>query len=688
MKTIFKKFRQGSFCVSKLIYFLITLLITINSSNAIAQKKELANNDNFKTRIVDSVTVLNEINISRDIQKKNLGDKKEYTHAKNAINYALALKDTLLYARALDNLGLLYRFNQQYGQALTLHIKAFELIEDLPVDPLYKMIFANNAGVAARYFEKYDISVKYYLAALKIAEKENDLRNIAISSNGLGNALANIPEKQDEALSYFNRALKAEKSRNNARGIAMNFLSIGDYYIQKKEYTIARDYLEKLKKLNTTNNDEHGLAITDEFLGISYLEEGKDYNKALSYFTTSLESFRLTKNVLKESEILSQMAAIKEKQHKTDQALEYYHRSMELARQINSKGLIMANAENIASIYENRNDLKKALKYFKVAKLYKDSIDLTDQQIQIAALTSNYDIEKKEARIELLENEKKLRKEQLLSQQEKLKRQEILFLLIGISILAILVISLLQNRHIKLKKKSDLLFASQEKERLKALYERDLAQAEMHASRLQLNPHFLFNCLNGINYLIQMKENEKATNYLIVFSRFLRMVLQTSKNQVIPLHEELTLVRHYLTLESNRFDGNFSYTISVDDEEKIKQVMIPPLLLQPYAENAILHGLLPSNKEKKELNINVHFCDEGVKIIIEDNGVGNANDETYKASQSHKSMGTQITQDRIDLFNKSYSGHISCKIIDKTDKAGLETGTAVIIEIHPKQESA
>ena len=243
MKTIFKKFRQGSFCTSKLIYFLITLLITINSSNAIAQKDELANNDNFKNKIIDSVTVLNEINISRDIQKKNSGDKKEYTHAKNAINYALALKDTLLYARALDNLGLLYRFNQQYGQALTLHVKAFELIKNLPVYPLYKMIFANNAGVAARYFEKYDISVKYYLAALKIAEKENDLKNIAISSNGLGNALENIPEKQDEALSYFNRALKAEKSRNNSRGIAMNFLSIGDYYIQKKEYTIARDYL-------------------------------------------------------------------------------------------------------------------------------------------------------------------------------------------------------------------------------------------------------------------------------------------------------------------------------------------------------------------------------------------------------------------------------------------------------------
>lgn len=662
-------------------FFLIAFIVLIFPFDGIAQMESFKTMDTFKTAQIDSILVLNEMSISREIQKNKSNDSKEYVHAKNAINYALSLKDTLLYARALDNLGLIYRYNQQYLQALTLHAKAFDLIKKMPVEPIYKMIFANNAGVAARYFDKYDISVKYYLAALKIAEKENDLRNIAISSNGLGNALENIPERENEALSFFYRALKVEKYRNNAKGMAMNFLSIGDYYIRKKDYKTARNYLQMLKKLNEVNSDAHGLAITDEYFGISYLDEGKDYNTALSYFKTSLERFRMTRNFQNQGEILSKMAEISKKQNKTDQALKYYNESMDLAKQINSKGLIMENAENISSIYENSNDLKNALKFYKLAKKYKDSIDLSDQQIQIAALTSNYEIEKKETRIQILEKEKGLRQEQLLSQQEKMKRQKILFLLIAISILAILVISLLQNRHIALKKKSDLIFASQEKEKLKALYERDLAQAEMEASRLQLNPHFLFNCLNGINYLIQKGENEKATNYLIVFSRFLRMVLETSKTQLITLDEELILIRHYLTLESNRFDGNFSYNVSINNEESAQKIMIPPLLLQPYVENAILHGLLPSDNEKKELNINVFFKNEGAQIIIDDNGVGKAENNFSYNENSHKSMGTQITQQRIDLYNKNCEGQIDSQTIDKKNENELNTGIRVIIDI-------
>jgi tetratricopeptide (TPR) repeat protein len=629
---------------------------------------------------IDSTTVLNEIKISRELQKKNPEDSNDYVHAKNAINYALVLKDTLLYARALDNLGLLYRYNQEYSQSLDLHIKAFDLVKNMNVAPIFKMIFANNAGVSARYFEKYDLAVQYYLDALKIAEKENDLKNIAISSNGLGNTLGNIPERQDESLAYFNRALQAEKSRNNPRGMAMNFLSIGDYYIQKKEYKIARDYLKKLKDLNRTNKDKHGLAITDEFYGISYLEEGKELDRALSYFKTSLHRFEEVNDLQKQAEILSQIGSVYEKLGETGDALINYDRSMSLAKTINSKGLILSNAENIGSIYEKRNDFEKALQYYKLSHLYRDSIDLFQQKIQIAALTNNYEIVKKESRIKILENEKRLRQEQLSSQKEKTKRQGVLFLLIGIVILAVLAISIMQNRNIKLKKKSELLFAANEKERLKALYERDLAQAQMQASRLQLNPHFLFNCLNGINFLIQKEENEKAANYLIVFSRFLRLVLETSKSPVISLEEELAMIRHYLMLESNRFDGNFSYRLSVENEEKTKHVMIPSLLLQPYVENAILHGLLPSEKEKKELNINVSFNDGETAIIIEDNGVGKVEDESRK-DNSHQSMGTKITQERINLFNKNYDGHISCETVNRTCLNRFQTGTSVIIKL-------
>ena len=656
--------------------FLFSLLI-----GAEGQINEVQTKGFLKFSPIDSNRVLKEMKLSREVHKKNPEGGEQYNHAQKAIDYALAYNDTLLYARAIDNLGLLYRFNQQYSQAISLHSKAFEMIKNMPGQPVYKMIFANNAGVAARYFEKYDLSVLYYLAALKLAEKENDLKNIAISSNGLGNALGNIPERQEEALAFFNRALEVEKLRNNELGVAMNYLSISDYYIEKKEFNTSRKYLAKLKEVNKKRNDEYGLAMTDEFYGLSFLKEGIDYNRSLDYFKMSLDRFRKIKDVQKQAELLSSMARVSEKQENSEQALNYYIQSMNLAKVNHSKGLIMANAERLAHIYEGRNNLQKALEYYKVARVYKDSIDLSQQLIQVAALTTRYDIEKKESRIELLENEKQLRKEQLSFQHEKIKKQQILFLLFGVLAVSILLISIIQNKASKNKKRSVILLANQEKERLQAIYERDLAQAEMLAARMQINPHFLFNCLNAINYLIQKGENEKATKYLVLFSRFVRMVLESSESHVVPLEEELSLIRHYLKLEENRFDQKFTYHITVDDSERIKEILIPPLLLQPFVENAILHGLLPSKKDSKELHILVSFSNNTTEICIEDNGIGYKNDKSIKTDNRHKSMGTKITADRINHYNKNYQSQIGCKTEVYQCEKGFAAGTRVSVTL-------
>lgn len=236
---------------------------------------ELENNDSLKVAYA--------IHLTWEIYNNSHNEEEEYRYARDAINRALSLNDTLLYARALDNLGLLYRYHQHYGEALSLHTKAFKLIKDKKVKPLYKMIFANNAGVAARYNQEYDLSIAYYMKALKIAEQENDLRNIAISTNGIGNALGNIPGRKEAALNYFKRSLNAETKRENSLGIAMNYLSIRDYYMDREQFAKARSYLHKLLEINQNRKDRCGLAITYEFYGKCYFKEGKDLEKAL-YF--------------------------------------------------------------------------------------------------------------------------------------------------------------------------------------------------------------------------------------------------------------------------------------------------------------------------------------------------------------------------------------------------------------------
>src|SRR5690606_6410703 len=121
------------------------------------------------------------IRLSRETHRKNHNEAYEYRLAQKALDGALELNDTLLYARALDNMGLLYRYHQRYHEAIPFHRKAYDLVKDRHVAHLYKMIFANNTGLAANYNEQFDLAVSYYLQALALAEKEQDLKNISVA---------------------------------------------------------------------------------------------------------------------------------------------------------------------------------------------------------------------------------------------------------------------------------------------------------------------------------------------------------------------------------------------------------------------------------------------------------------------------------------------------------------------------
>src|SRR5690554_1944958 len=144
--------------------------------------------------IHDSLKILAAIDLSRALHDQGQHNEDHF-YAMFATERAEKQSDTLLYSRTLDNLGLIYRFHQHYAKSLPLHIKAYNFVKDKKVLPYYKMRFANNAAVAARYDQLYDQSVRFFIEALKIAELEQDLRNIAIASNGLGNTFINIPER-------------------------------------------------------------------------------------------------------------------------------------------------------------------------------------------------------------------------------------------------------------------------------------------------------------------------------------------------------------------------------------------------------------------------------------------------------------------------------------------------------------
>ncbi|QAA80637.1 tetratricopeptide repeat protein [Aequorivita sp. H23M31] len=635
----------------------------------------------FQSETNDSLKVIHEITLSKEIHRHKHNIDLEYKHAQSAADRALKIKDTLLYARALDNLGLLYRYHEHYDEALTLHAKAFELIRERDVKPLYKMIFANNAGVAGRYNHNYDKAFNFYLQALQIAETENDLKNIAISSNGIGNTLSNIPGRENEIMFYFERALEAEKARNNSLGMAMNYLSISGYYMDIGDYQTARKYLDDLLAINTERNDLFGLAITYEFRGISYLKEEIDLDKAVSYFKKSVDQFKALNNEHKEAALLVHLGDTYLKKGELNRAENFYQQSLNLSKKLGSFGLISSNASKLSSLSEKKGDARSALEYYKLSHVYRDSINLNEQAVQIEALKRKYDLESKENHIQLLEKDKDLQQAVLNSQKEQLQRKQIVNILLGIGLLAILIIFVLQFRNYRTRKITSAKINLAEKEKMQTIYERNLAQAEILVTRLRVNPHFLFNSLNAINYLIQSGQNDKAVQYLEIFSHYTRMVLDTSNQQLIPLEDELELSEHYLLLEENRFENNFSFSIVSEDVEDIDSILIPPLLLQPFLENAIWHGLLTSPREEKILEVRVVHKEDLTQVIIEDNGAGRNNKPKRTSIKTHKSMGVQIINERIDLYNKTHSGQISYDIVDKKDENGNSLGTQIILNL-------
>lgn len=214
----------------------------------------------------------------------------------------------------------------------------------------------------------------------------------------------------------------------------------------------------------------------------------------------------------------------------------------------------------------------------------------------------------------------------------------------------------------------------------KIILENDLLQFESKALRAQMNPHFIFNCLNSIKSLIQDQANKKAIHYLTLFSRFIRNVLHYSEAKRITLEEELKLCQTYLEMEKLRFEKSFSYQLEVAPQVDTGFVKVPPMILQPFLENAIWHGLMHKEGDR-QLNLTVEGQEEAVVCIIEDNGIGREQAKVLQlhSTKQHQSFGTQLTQDRLQVNNRLFNSHYLVNIIDKM-KQGRAAGTRV--ELH------
>jgi LytS/YehU family sensor histidine kinase len=217
--------------------------------------------------------------------------------------------------------------------------------------------------------------------------------------------------------------------------------------------------------------------------------------------------------------------------------------------------------------------------------------------------------------------------------------------------------------------------------------QRKTLEIEKNLLKSQMNPHFIFNAMNSIQSFIAVNDTLSAERYLSKFARLIRMILENSTKQTVPLSDEMQALQFYLDLERVRFNYKFDYDLELDNNIEEELICIPPMLIQPFVENAILHGIM-HKKDKGNIKINIIDDEEKQTLIcvIADDGIGREAAQKLKEQfksegRKHKSIGMQLTRDRLDAINKETGQELNCVIEDIMDDNNNACGTKVTIKI-------
>lgn len=527
-------------------------------------------------------------------------------------------------------------------------------------------------------FEQYFESIKQ---GLREKKRINDNRGMIWSFYRIAHIYQSVGDFET-ALDYFRQSIR-QASSQSLQG--KPFRSMGNIFLYLENYDSSIAYFRK--GLQIKPDDGPCLAG----LGKLFILR-KEYDTALNYLQNAIADFKRRNNG---GGIMWALVDI----GKSYIGLKQYTKALRSARECKAMAEYLNSKDVMQYVYEIHWKIYEALQqkdsaYFYIQKFVplKDSLERAKFRFQHLQKLALYKVEAKEeqqqARIDLLHKDNQIKQQQL--QKEGLLKK----LMIG-SFIALALISIILFRNALLKRKNEkhkrelaeneLQIQKLESERTTAGLQQQATELEMQALRAQMNPHFIFNCLSSINRFILKNESEIASDYLTKFSRLIRMVLNNSRQKMIILEDELEMLRLYLDLERLRFKNSFDYSIIFHNNFDAASIFIPPLLLQPFAENAIWHGLM--NKEGKgilevafELENNVLICH------ITDNGVGRKKAEALKSKsiEKQKSMGMKITAERLALLNKDVEKTIF-SVEDLVDAEGQATGTRVTLKIRYKE---
>lgn len=657
IKFTFLMRKSISLCIVSFLLFGMSVFCQNRTADSLVFALNKTNND------IDRVQLLNSI---ADAYKGS-DPKRVLEYAGRALKLSQKIKHRIAEGNAFLNIGNGNIIIGNYTEALRNFSNAQAIFEKLSEtnSGLSKEDIANGlarsyGSIAIVFSEQsnYARALQYHLKAVKIYEKEGNLKKIAQIYNNIG--IVYQSQGDDfKALDYFVKCLDIQQKLGD-KSLGINMTNIGNVYLHQKNYQKAFDYYMRAQEHFLKYVDSRGLGELYNNLGL-YYDAIDMSDKSLGYFRKALATFESIHDKFGIADTYYFIGGIYLRQKNYDEALRNTNKSLILARELGILEQIRNAEKNISTIYEKLGQSTHALSHFKSYKIANDSISSNEAVRNGVRAEMNFEFEKKEA----LQKKEQEKKEVIYSEAAKRHQQQIIFIILFI--LAVFGIVFLIYNRLQLKKTLTL--------------QKELAEYEQKALHLQMNPHFVFNCLGSISSFIVQNGTDSAIKYLSKFSKLMRLTLEYSKEALIPIDKEIESLQNYLELEQLRFNQKFNFVIHKSGEIE-DDMALPPLLLQPFVENAIIHGLIPK-RENGSITVDFSIIDQSIICTVIDNGIGFHKSQELKENlvSLHKSMALDITKKRLEMMQafSSKASHVSIEEI--SDSAGVVLGTKVTLKL-------
>ena len=550
----------------------------------------------------------------------------------------------------------------------------------------------SNLGILKNEQGNIDNAVKFFNSSLKIAKNLNDTASIISAIGNMGNSNMYLG-KYEKAIENFTEVIQFSKARNDFRMMAISYGALGNLYFQIKNPDKALYYYELSKEKFEYLNIETGIALTLMNIANVY-HQTERYNESSINYSKANTIFVKNNNFLNSAKCLSGIARIYSYQNKYYKSNETELKALKIYKDyeanidiVNSYSFIASNyilqkkyknaiilldsaykkafknnyytqLEKITNSYrisfDSLRNYKNAYYYSVLNKLYNDSIFNSESDEKFSELEVEFETSQKEQKIKLLK-----KNEELLNKENKNRLISAIALIITI-LLGTLIFILINNRaKLKAKQKS--------------------IETEHKLLRTQMNPHFIFNALLAIESFMYKNDLDKSAEYLSNFAKLMRLILESSRKNFISLGEELEILNYYIGFQKLRNKVDFNSKINISENIDIENTLIPPMLIQPFIENAIEHGFSQETKNAL-LKISFKLKDNYIYIDVTDNGTG-INNTNNSAKESH-SLAIQITKERLNIISdKKQRKYINFTIQDLSDIDPDLKGTKVSIKI-------